>query len=96
MPARPPFATTGALALKQDAASAATDVELDGLRLTVGTTLGAATLDGAGDVQVVVSTVWGVDADGDPYFDAAGAAAGQESALIIMDDGSLAVAGVGE
>jgi hypothetical protein len=60
-----------------------------------GTTLGVATLDGAGDVQVVVSTTWGIDLDGDPYFDAGGAAVGQESALIIMDDGSFAVTEIG-
>jgi hypothetical protein len=60
-----------------------------------GTTLGVATLDAAGYVQLDVSTVWGIDAAGDPYFDAAGAALGQEAALIIMDDGSLAITGIG-
>jgi hypothetical protein len=76
-------------------ALAGVGADLDGVRLAVGTTLGVATLDGAGDAQVTVSTVWGIDSAGDPYFDAAGAAVGQEAALIITDDGSLAVAGIG-
>lgn len=68
------------------AATDATAAEVDDVRLRVGTTLGVSTLDGAGDVQAaIVATVWGIDTVGDPYFDAAGAAAGQEAALRLVD-----------
>jgi hypothetical protein len=38
--------------------------------------------DGA-TLDVAVTYVWGVDADGDPYYNAAGVTAGDEAVLVI-------------
>jgi hypothetical protein len=56
-----------------------------------GTTFGTTALDGNGDPVVTFQSVWGIDATtGDPYYDSAGATAGEDALLLVNPaDGSL-------
>lgn len=50
---------------------------------STGVTIGMATVGDGGSVSVAFSSPWGIDGDGNPYYDEAGAAPGEDAILTV-------------
>lgn len=73
---------------KADAVDAEATAAIADVRSRNQATLGQSSESG-GVVTVTYASNWGIDSAGDPYYDSAGAAAGEEAALIVGTDGSF-------